>query len=418
MVRRIARLLAPIAIIAVAVSVYLVVHGTVDNHNTVTQTKRRQRPQAPPPPAQAFPQAEVLRRQAGRHAERDRDANGRLAHGLGAVEPEHLAERAADRKAAEAAAVTRGVARVAAALICLVVAAIAVPAVALAAGPPKLGVTAAALYAPATGQMLDGVDANREHPIASTTKLMTALIVLQRVHDLNTVYTYPDYHQAASDSQIGLEPGDRMTVHDLLVAMMLPSADDAAEDLADNIGHGSIGRFVAMMNAEARKLGLKHTHYSTPIGLDTPGNYSSAADLVKLADVRPQPFQVLRAHGRSVQRGAEDRPSPLRDQPQHAGRDRAVDHRGQDGAHQRRRLRPGRLRAQGRHDTDQRRARNRLRGCAERQRDGADELRLRQLPYLDAAASPSGGRPSDGEGSPRAPRAGLRGARVHPGAGA
>ncbi len=74
-----------------------------------------------------------------------------------------------------------------------------------------------------------------------------------------------------------------MTVHDLLVAMMLPSADDAAEDLAYTVGHGSIARFVAMMNAEARKLGLKHTHYSTPIGLDTPGNYSTAADLVKLA---------------------------------------------------------------------------------------------------------------------------------------
>jgi D-alanyl-D-alanine carboxypeptidase (penicillin-binding protein 5/6) len=179
--------------------------------------------------------------------------------------------------------VTGGVARVAAALICATVAAIAVPAAALAAAPPKLAVTAAALYAPATGQMLDGINANREHPIASTTKLMTALIVLQHVHDLNTVYTYPDYHAAASDSQIGLQPGERMTVHDLLVAMMLPSADDAAEDLAYTVGHGSIARFVAMMNAEARKLGLKHTHYSTPIGLDTPGNYSTAADLVKLA---------------------------------------------------------------------------------------------------------------------------------------
>jgi D-alanyl-D-alanine carboxypeptidase (penicillin-binding protein 5/6) len=179
--------------------------------------------------------------------------------------------------------VTRGGARRAAALLCVTAAAIAVPAAAFAAAPPKLAVTSAALYAPATGQMLDGVDAERERPIASTTKLMTALIVLQHVHDLNTVFTYPDYHQAASDSQIGLTPGDRMTVHDLLVAMMLPSADDAAEDLAYNVGHGSIARFVAMMNAEARRLGLKQTHYSTPIGLDTPGNYSTAADLVKLA---------------------------------------------------------------------------------------------------------------------------------------
>jgi D-alanyl-D-alanine carboxypeptidase (penicillin-binding protein 5/6) len=75
-----------------------------------------------------------------------------------------------------------------------------------------------------------------------------------------------------------------MSVHDLLLALMLPSADDAAEDLAFNVGHGSVARFVGMMNAEARQLGLRHTHYTTPIGLDTPGNYSSAVDLVKLAD--------------------------------------------------------------------------------------------------------------------------------------
>ncbi len=178
---------------------------------------------------------------------------------------------------------TRGAARLVAASVCAAAAAIAAPAAALAAAPPKLAVTSAALYAPTTGQMLDGVNANRQRPIASTTKLMTALIVLQHVHNLNTIYTYPNYHQAASDSQIGLRPGDRMTVRDLLVAMMLPSADDAAEDLAYTVGHGSIARFVAMMNAEARTLGLKHTHYSTPIGLDTPGNYSTAADLVKLA---------------------------------------------------------------------------------------------------------------------------------------
>jgi D-alanyl-D-alanine carboxypeptidase (penicillin-binding protein 5/6) len=74
-----------------------------------------------------------------------------------------------------------------------------------------------------------------------------------------------------------------MTVHDLFVAMLLPSADDAAYDLAFNVGRGSVARFVAMMNADAHRLGLTQTHYSTPIGLDTPGNYSSASDLLKLA---------------------------------------------------------------------------------------------------------------------------------------
>jgi serine-type D-Ala-D-Ala carboxypeptidase (penicillin-binding protein 5/6) len=149
--------------------------------------------------------------------------------------------------------------------------------------PPHLAVTAAAVYAPATGQLLYGVNPDREVAIASATKLMTALITVEHVHRLSTTFAQNSWDPAADDSQIGLAPGERMSVHDLLLAMMLPSADDAAEDLAYNVGHGSVARFVAMMNAEARALGLTHTHYTTPIGLDTPGNYSTARDLVRLA---------------------------------------------------------------------------------------------------------------------------------------
>ena len=64
-----------------------------------------------------------------------------------------------------------------------------------------------------------------------------------------------EYRSAAVDSQIGLVPGERMSVHDLLLALLLPSADDAAEDLAYNVGHDSVSRFVAMMNDRARELG-------------------------------------------------------------------------------------------------------------------------------------------------------------------
>ncbi|HLI59557.1 MAG TPA: D-alanyl-D-alanine carboxypeptidase family protein [Solirubrobacteraceae bacterium] len=158
--------------------------------------------------------------------------------------------------------------------------------------PPSLQLRAGALYVPATGQFLYADHARERRAIASTTKMMTALVTLQHVKDLNTVFTYPDYHQAADDSQIGLRPGERMTVRDLLIAMMLPSADDAAEDLAYNVGHHSVARFIGWMNADARALGLTGTHYSTPIGLDTPGNYSTAADLVRLAqyDLSHQPF--------------------------------------------------------------------------------------------------------------------------------
>lgn len=169
-----------------------------------------------------------------------------------------------------------------------------------AAAPPVLTARAGVLIAPQTGQTLYGANADSELPIASTTKLMTALVVLQHVHDLGTVFSAPNYYAAPSDSQIGLVPGERMTVRDLLVALMLPSADDAAEDLAYNIGRGpgygslaaAVAHFVSMMNVQARALGLRQTHYSTPSGLDTPGNYSTAADLVKLAtyDMTHSPF--------------------------------------------------------------------------------------------------------------------------------
>ncbi len=162
----------------------------------------------------------------------------------------------------------------------------------LASGPAPLGATSAILVAPGTSQELYGLQANRERPIASTTKLMTALITLEHVRHLSQTFSQFGYVSAPSDSQIGLAPGERMSVHDLLLALMLPSADDAAEDLAYNVGHGSVARFVGMMNAKARELGLRHTHYTTPVGLDTPGNYSSAADLVKLAayDLSHSPY--------------------------------------------------------------------------------------------------------------------------------
>ena len=214
---------------------------------------------------------------------------------------------------------------------------------------------------------------------------MTALLTLEHVHHLGTMFTQPNYYPSAVDSQIGLVPGERMSVHDLLLALMLPSADDAAEDLAYNVGHGSVARFVGMMNARARELGLRHTHYTTPIGLDTPGNYSSAADLVEARELRPRPLAILRSHRRAAQRGAAiRRPRPLCRQPQRPRRQGIVDRRRQDRTHRRCRLRSGRIRASKRHDAGQRRARDRERGGAGREHNGAARLRIRQFPSGDA----------------------------------
>jgi D-alanyl-D-alanine carboxypeptidase (penicillin-binding protein 5/6) len=148
---------------------------------------------------------------------------------------------------------------------------------------PRLTARAAILVEESTGQVLYASNANAELAIASTTKLMTALLTLEHVRHLSAMFAAPDYYAAPGDSQIGLVPRERMSVHDLLLALLIPSADDAAEDLAYNVGERSVARFIGMMNARARELGLAHTHYSTPSGLDTPGNYSSAADLVKLS---------------------------------------------------------------------------------------------------------------------------------------
>lgn len=174
---------------------------------------------------------------------------------------------------------------------CVLAALAALPAQSLAAAPPRIDVRASALIDANTGQQLYGINARAELPIASATKLMTVLVTLEHAR-LDRTVAAPAYQLSAADSQIGLVEGERMTVHDLVIAMMLPSADDAAEDLAYNIGGRSVTRFVAMMNAEAARLGLKHTHYSTPVGLDTPGNYSTATDLVALAQyvLRTQPY--------------------------------------------------------------------------------------------------------------------------------
>ena len=185
-----------------------------------------------------------------------------------------------------AAAAVRGVVALAAGVALVAACAVLVAAPAARAAttpaPPPLSVRAAALIDEGSGQLLYGRDENAELAIASTTKLMTALITLRHV-PLSRVFVYPVYYLSSVDSQIGLVPGERMNVHDLLTAMLLPSADDAAYDLAFNVGHGSVSRFLGMMNATAGRLHLHHTHYTTPSGLDTPGNYSSAADLVTLA---------------------------------------------------------------------------------------------------------------------------------------
>ena len=165
-------------------------------------------------------------------------------------------------------------------LFLALLASVVAPAGARAAAPPTRG-DAAILVQPDTGDVVVARDADRRRPVASTTKLMTALLTLERAN-LDDVVAAAPYHPGPAESIAGLRAGERLTVRDLLRALLLESANDAAVTLAVHVG-GSQAAFVREMNARARQLGLKETHYANPIGLDEKGNYSSAHDLAALA---------------------------------------------------------------------------------------------------------------------------------------
>src|SRR4051812_33618306 len=166
-----------------------------------------------------------------------------------------------------------------AALAVLLAGAAAAP-LARASAPPAISAPAAIVIDARTGERLYARNADDRRAIASTTKLMTTMVALGRAKP-GEVFAMPPYPLTPGESKLGLATGERMTFHDLLRAMMLPSANDAAYDVAVNVG-GSKERFVRMMNQRARALGLTETHYATPVGLDDPANYSSARDLARL----------------------------------------------------------------------------------------------------------------------------------------
>jgi serine-type D-Ala-D-Ala carboxypeptidase (penicillin-binding protein 5/6) len=132
-----------------------------------------------------------------------------------------------------------------------------------------------------TGTVACERNADERRSIASTTKLMTALLTLERAK-LSDVFTAARYSPSAAESLVGLEPGERMSVRDLMRGLLAQSGNDAAVTLAEGVS-GSRAAFVRAMNRRAQQLGLKNTHYDNPIGLDGAGNYSSARDLVRLA---------------------------------------------------------------------------------------------------------------------------------------
>ena len=150
------------------------------------------------------------------------------------------------------------------------------------AGVPNVNARAFFVVDGTTGDVLAQHGADRRVPIASITKLMTVLVTLEHER-LGNVVTVQREAAAVGESTINLRIGERITVRELLAGALIQSANDAADALADYVAHGNDRAFVAMMNAEAKRLGLSGTHFVRPDGLDAPGHVSTARDVTRLA---------------------------------------------------------------------------------------------------------------------------------------
>ena len=151
------------------------------------------------------------------------------------------------------------------------------------AAPPPVSAPAYVVRGEPDDAVLASRAADAERAPASITKLMTVLVALEHAR-LDEVVTVSPQAASVGESSVHLRPGERLTVRDLAIAALVPSANDAATALAAYVGHGSIPRFVALMNAKARQLGLARTHFVNPHGLDATGHYSSARDVTTLLD--------------------------------------------------------------------------------------------------------------------------------------
>jgi D-alanyl-D-alanine carboxypeptidase (penicillin-binding protein 5/6) len=153
--------------------------------------------------------------------------------------------------------------------------------------PKKVKAKGAVLADAATGQVLWSRDLNAERPMASVTKVMTALLVLQAGNlgqEIKITKAAMSYAWKNGGESAGLHPGDQLTAQQLLPALLLPSGADAAYTLASTYGPG-MNAFIARMNATAVKMGMLHTHFTSPDGLPYPtetATYSTPSDLLTL----------------------------------------------------------------------------------------------------------------------------------------
>jgi serine-type D-Ala-D-Ala carboxypeptidase (penicillin-binding protein 5/6) len=189
------------------------------------------------------------------------------------------------------------------------VAATPVPAHSLhAAQPPTIHAACAILMDAASGQVLYERNADTPRPMASTTKIMTALLFCEHVPD-NAVVVASPAACAVKESSLHLKVGEKLSAHDLLRAILMRSANDACVDAAEHVA-GSEDAFVQMMNDRATALGCTHTHFTNPHGLNDADHYTTARDLALIARAaiqEPRISEVVRTRQTRIKRSIDQR---------------------------------------------------------------------------------------------------------------
>lgn len=147
--------------------------------------------------------------------------------------------------------------------------------------PPNLSAISAIVLDPATNFIFFEKYSEKRVPIASTTKIMTALVAVDH-YSLDDILVAQDLIVGRNGSSMGLRLGEKITVESLLYGLLLNSGNDAAYVLAQNYP-GGVKEFVGAMNQKARELGLTNTNFDNPAGFDSIDHYSSASDLAKIA---------------------------------------------------------------------------------------------------------------------------------------
>ena len=138
------------------------------------------------------------------------------------------------------------------------------------------------IYDRKSGRIIWGKNENKKSAMASTTKIMTCIVVIENAN-LNDEIKISAKAAGTGGSRLGLKKDDKITIKDLLYGLMLRSGNDAAVALAEYVGKDKEG-FANLMNKKAKELGLKDTHFVTPHGLDDPEHYTTAYELAKIAD--------------------------------------------------------------------------------------------------------------------------------------